>query len=126
MTRLSGRSVGRVSVSVGAMPVVVPVDYLLDDDSVVFRAPLDGGLASACDGSVIAFEVDDFAGLLATDARWSVHIVGVGSLLNECEQRQVAGLGTLAATSSAPNQVVRLRTRELRGHEIHATPTASA
>jgi nitroimidazol reductase NimA-like FMN-containing flavoprotein (pyridoxamine 5'-phosphate oxidase superfamily) len=105
VSRLSGRSVGRVSVSMGALPVVVPVDYVLDHDSVVFSAPLDRALAAACDGSVIAFEVDDFAHLVTTAARWSVHIVGVASLL--------------------PNQAVRLPTAGLRGREIHETHATS-
>jgi nitroimidazol reductase NimA-like FMN-containing flavoprotein (pyridoxamine 5'-phosphate oxidase superfamily) len=105
VSRLSGRSVGRVSVSIGALPVVVPVDYVLEDDGVVFRAPLDSALAGACDGAVIAFEVDDFADVAAADARWSVHIVGIGSML--------------------PNQDVRLPTARLRGQEVHATRAAS-
>jgi nitroimidazol reductase NimA-like FMN-containing flavoprotein (pyridoxamine 5'-phosphate oxidase superfamily) len=105
VSRLSRRSVGRVSVSMNALPVVVPVDYLIEGDSVVFRAPLDRGLAAACDGSVIAFEVDDFATLVAADARWSVHIIGVASLL--------------------ANQRVRLPTAALRGQEIHAVRPAS-
>jgi uncharacterized protein len=105
VARLNGRSVGRVSVSIGALPVVVPVDYRVEDDSVVFRAPLDRGLATACDGAVIAFEVDDFAALVGSDARWSVHIVDIAH--------------------SGPDQMIRLHTGALRGHEIRANPTAS-
>jgi nitroimidazol reductase NimA-like FMN-containing flavoprotein (pyridoxamine 5'-phosphate oxidase superfamily) len=110
VARLSGRSIGRVSVSMGALPVVVPVDYRLDDDSVIFRSPLDRALAAACDGAVIAFQVDDFATLADTDARWSVHIVGVGSIVDTAET----------------NPQVRLHTAGVRGHETCPTPTASA
>jgi uncharacterized protein len=110
VARLSRRNVGRVSVSMGALPVVVPVDYLVDDDSVIFRSPINRGLASACDGAVIAFQVDDFASLADTDARWSVHIVGVGSIVDAAETEPL----------------VRLHTAAVRGQEIRPTPTASA
>jgi nitroimidazol reductase NimA-like FMN-containing flavoprotein (pyridoxamine 5'-phosphate oxidase superfamily) len=102
VARLSGRTVGRVSVSRGALPVVVPVVYELDGDSVLFHAPLDGLLAAACDGAVIAFEVDDLATAGCPAGGWSVHVTGVGSLVTD--------------------EVVRLETDRITGQERQVTP----
>jgi uncharacterized protein len=126
VVRLSSHCVGRVSVSIDALPVIVPVVYLLDGDSVLFRAPLDSALADACADAVIAFEADDFDASVVTNASWSVHIVGVGSLLDEREQLRVLSLGSQDVTGRDMDQIVRLSLGHVRGNELHATPLASA
>jgi nitroimidazol reductase NimA-like FMN-containing flavoprotein (pyridoxamine 5'-phosphate oxidase superfamily) len=83
VARLSSRGVARVSVSIDALPVVVPVLYVVDGDSILFRSPLDDALAAACNGAVIAFEVDDFATSVSADESWSVHVLGIGTRLDE-------------------------------------------
>lgn len=125
-TRLAGCVVGRVSVSMDALPVVVPVVYCLDGDDVLFRAPLDGALAKACDGSVIAFEVDDLSTSGATGEGWSVQIVGVGRRLDQREQSRVFGKGWLDVAAVDLAHVVRLPAVRLNGHELRRRPVASA
>lgn len=120
---LSSRGIGRVSLSIGAMPVIIPVVYLVDDDSVLFQAPLDRSFADACDGSVIAFEVDDMS-TSAGHGMWSVHAVGMGSRLDEREHLHVQSLGAGTFATSRVDQIVRLPTQRLSGHELHATPVA--
>jgi nitroimidazol reductase NimA-like FMN-containing flavoprotein (pyridoxamine 5'-phosphate oxidase superfamily) len=78
LCRLASHRVGRVSVSRGALPVIMPVTYVHDGDSVLFRAPLDAGFIEACDRSVIAFEV---GGVDCDDGEWSVHVVGIASMV---------------------------------------------
>jgi uncharacterized protein len=126
VTRLSWLSIGRVSVSINAMPVVVPVRFVLDGDSVLFRAPLDDALVAACDGAVIAFEVGDIASLGTTAPSWSVQLLGIGSRLDERDFLRVSSLGSLGASGPDLNQIVRLPTARLHGHELHATPLACA
>jgi hypothetical protein len=58
--------------------VIMPVTYVQDGDSVVFRAPLDAGFVAACDRAVIAFEVGDVD---CDDGAWSVHVVGIASMV---------------------------------------------
>jgi nitroimidazol reductase NimA-like FMN-containing flavoprotein (pyridoxamine 5'-phosphate oxidase superfamily) len=88
--RLAQHDVGRVSVSVDAMPVIVPVLYAIDGDDIVFEAPLDVTLAAACDHAVIAFEVDHISH--AANGGWSVQALGVANVvrdrdLTDTEQR---------------------------------------
>jgi hypothetical protein len=126
LSRLSRLDVGRVSVSVGAMPVIVPVEYVVDRGSVIFHAPLDRALAAACDGAVIAFEVDDFRTADAHGSRWSVHVVGVGAMITDLVQLRAMNLHSLDLSHLEPNQTVRLRTHRLTGHKLDALPAARA
>jgi uncharacterized protein len=71
------RPVGRVAVSLDALPAVFPVNFRLDGRDVVFRTGPGTKLQAALRNAVVAFEVDDFD----TDGRsgWSVMIIGRSS-----------------------------------------------
>ena len=55
---LAGERLGRVAITVKALPVILPVRFALDRDEIVFRAPPGGVLAEATRHAVIAFEAD--------------------------------------------------------------------
>jgi uncharacterized protein len=57
---LSGVPVGRVGVSLGALPAVVPVNYALCDGHVVFRCAPGTKFSAATAGAVVAFEADAY------------------------------------------------------------------
>ncbi|WP_431994527.1 pyridoxamine 5'-phosphate oxidase family protein [Streptomyces griseoflavus] len=72
-TLLSTHGVGRVSVTTAEGPAVVPVNYEVVDDSIVFRtAP--GSVPAAAVGSEVAFEVDRLDEAMSQG--WSVLAVG--------------------------------------------------
>jgi nitroimidazol reductase NimA-like FMN-containing flavoprotein (pyridoxamine 5'-phosphate oxidase superfamily) len=50
--------VGRIGVSVQALPVILPVNYVVHEGDVVFRTSSGTKLAAATAGAVVAFEVD--------------------------------------------------------------------
>jgi nitroimidazol reductase NimA-like FMN-containing flavoprotein (pyridoxamine 5'-phosphate oxidase superfamily) len=50
--------VGRIGVSVQALPVILPVNYVMHEGDVVFRTSSGTKLAAATAGAVVAFEVD--------------------------------------------------------------------
>lgn len=76
---LAEATVGRVAVTMGAVPAVLPVTFCLVDGQIVFRTGSGGPLLDATDGRVVAFEVDDLptgtepAGALPG---WWVQVVG--------------------------------------------------
>ncbi|MCB1013681.1 MAG: pyridoxamine 5'-phosphate oxidase family protein [Acidimicrobiales bacterium] len=78
---LATAKVGRVGLTAGALPVIVPVDYRLWRDRVVFRTAEGSRLHTATTDSVVAFEVDALAG----DAPWgwSVVVTGVARDVSE-------------------------------------------
>jgi hypothetical protein len=66
---------GRVGIVLDALPVILPIDYVIVDDQVVFRTVPGTKLAAATRNAVVAFEVDH-EDPLGTE-RWSVLVVGV-------------------------------------------------
>jgi nitroimidazol reductase NimA-like FMN-containing flavoprotein (pyridoxamine 5'-phosphate oxidase superfamily) len=67
-------SVGRIGLSVAALPVILPVHFALDEEAILFRAFPGTKLAVAVAAAVVAFEVDSFASDGSTG--WSVLAVG--------------------------------------------------
>src|SRR4029079_18347979 len=56
---LASNHFGRVGLSIGGLPAIIPVNYCFLDGDVVFRTGPGLKLAAAADGEVVAFEVDD-------------------------------------------------------------------
>ncbi len=82
-TLLSTHGVGRVSVTTAEGPAVVPVNYELVDDSIVFRtAP--GSVPAAAVGSEVAFEVDRLDEAMSQG--WSVLAVGTARAVTGPEE----------------------------------------
>lgn len=75
MTLLETASVGRVGVSVGAIPAVLPVNYVMDGDTIVFRTVPGTKLDAALTNSVVAFEADSFDP--SHETGWSVLVRGI-------------------------------------------------
>ena len=72
---LRGEHIGRLGLTVDALPAILPVDYCVLDDQIVFRTVPGTKLAAATRGAVVAFEVDHED--VETAERWSVLVVGV-------------------------------------------------
>jgi nitroimidazol reductase NimA-like FMN-containing flavoprotein (pyridoxamine 5'-phosphate oxidase superfamily) len=71
---LRAGGIGRVGVSIGALPAIFPVRYELVDDDIVFHSPSAQAVApGTLAGAVIAFEADGFG---HDDQGWSVLVVG--------------------------------------------------
>jgi len=75
--------VGRVGVSVGALPAIFPVNYAVRDHTIVFRTAPGTKLRAAVDHAVVAFEVDH-ADPLYHDG-WSVQVVGVAEPVDDAD-----------------------------------------
>src|SRR6266566_6626414 len=71
---LGGSHLGRVALVEGGRPLILPVNYVLDDAAVVFRTDQGSKLDAAVRGAPVAFEVDG----VDTGRRtgWSVVIRG--------------------------------------------------
>lgn len=85
---LAGGSVGRVVFSDAAMPAALPVNYVLDDEEVIFRTGRRGRMAAVVPGNVVAFEVDDID--VSTRTGWSV--LDVGEAYEVCDPARLAEL----------------------------------
>ena len=72
---LAGSRLGRIAVTIGAVPAIFPVHYRLLDGQIVFRTGQGTNLHAAAANTVVAFEVDDVDPSWV--AGWSVLVVGV-------------------------------------------------
>src|SRR3954452_1557471 len=107
--------VGRVAVTHKALPAVVPVNYVMQGSSIVFRTEPDGMLAHACDGTVVAFEVDDMSA--DGSSGWSVLVVGVAELLDGSAALRAAETGLVSA-AGALGQFVGITIGQITGRGI--------
>lgn len=82
-TLLADRGVGRIGLSIGAMPAIFPVEYTVVDDTVVLRTSAGSRIAAAASGAVVAFEVDDHERLHPSG--WSVLMVGRAEVVHDSD-----------------------------------------
>ncbi|WP_229698528.1 helix-turn-helix domain-containing protein [Wenjunlia tyrosinilytica] len=119
-TLLSTHGVGRLAVTTSEGPAVVPVNYTLVDDSVVFRtAP--HALPSQASGKEVAFEVDHIDDALSQG--WSVLVVGRAQQVTDPEEAR--GLGELARSRpwwspESRDLWMRITPRRTTGRRIRA------
>ena len=118
--RLLRRSrIGRVIVSVGALPAAFPVNYALLDDDVVIRSAPGTKLSAALDGAVVGVQVDKIDPVL--ESGWSVLIQGTSSVLSEPEDLERAR--RLHLRTWAPGDrpyFVRIRSELVSGRRLLA------
>jgi nitroimidazol reductase NimA-like FMN-containing flavoprotein (pyridoxamine 5'-phosphate oxidase superfamily) len=89
---LGGERVGRVGVTLDALPVILPVTFRLVGEDVVFSSGAGAKLRAATDGAVIAFEVDRVD--LVSHAGWSVLVTGIGRVVvDEAEEDRLWSAG---------------------------------
>lgn len=120
---LTRTSLGRIAVSDGALPLILPVNYALEGGSVVFRTRQGGLLDRACRNTIVAFEVDDFEPL--TGIGWSVVIVGVANVLYAGEWLRAMELGLTSAGAAEGSVFVKVVPGTISGRAIEPGPPAA-
>jgi nitroimidazol reductase NimA-like FMN-containing flavoprotein (pyridoxamine 5'-phosphate oxidase superfamily) len=85
--------VGRVGVTIDALPAVLPVNFVLWNGAIVFRTVPGTKLDAAAAGAVVAFEADAY-GSHGAPGGWSVLIRGIA--------REVTDPAELAEIGSLP------------------------
>ncbi len=110
---LASRSIGRIAVVIDTYPVIIPVNYGLDGETVVIRtAP--GTTVAAADQSNVTFEVDEFDAGRKTG--WSVLLRGKAEAVTFSDPADVIERTVAAGASPwAPGE---------RGLWIRVTPEA--
>ena len=72
---LQTQQIGRVAISIGALPAIFPVNYRIVDGDIVFRTGDGLKRRAALRGSVVGFEIDHIDPEASTG--WSVMVVGL-------------------------------------------------
>ncbi|HET6773773.1 MAG TPA: pyridoxamine 5'-phosphate oxidase family protein [Acidimicrobiales bacterium] len=109
--------VGRVGVTIGAMPAIFPVNYAVIDDAVVFRTAPGSKLSAAASDAVVAFEVDDYD--RADRSGWSVLAVGRSEVVHDLDvTRKVLAAGLEPYADGSRTSIVRIRPVFVSGRRI--------
>lgn len=91
LERLASQQVGRLAVVSAARPLIFPVNYAMDGESVVFRTAAGTKFDAAVREMSVAFEIDEF------DAEhhdgWSVLVTGrAEEVVSEAHRNRLANL----------------------------------
>jgi hypothetical protein len=113
---LATRTFGRVGVTSGGLPVILPVRYLFVADAITFRTGSGTKLRAAEQGDVLAFEVDAYDD--ETKHGWSVLVLGRATVLTT--EHEHAGIPTLdpSGPDTRNNHYVRLGCELITGRRI--------
>jgi nitroimidazol reductase NimA-like FMN-containing flavoprotein (pyridoxamine 5'-phosphate oxidase superfamily) len=110
-------TLGRIAITFGALPVILPVNFVLLGDRVVLRTGVGTKLDAAICNAIVAFEVDAFEPMSHTG--WSVVVTG--------QAREITNLAELDALDPsriprwAPrggDRVVEISTEMVTGRRI--------
>jgi hypothetical protein len=115
-TLLATRTFGRVGVTSGGLPVILPVRYLYADGAITFRTGGGTKLRAAESGDVLAFEVDAYD--TDTSEGWSVLVLGRATVLTT--EHENDGLPTIDAPRDGQprNHYVRVHCEVVTGRRL--------
>ncbi len=117
---VGGEEVGRVAVSVAALPAIFPVNYKVVDGDVYFLTGDGTKAKAALEGSVVGFEVDHLEPVHRSG--WSVLIVGQARIVTGEERAAIGDLGLSPWAGGAKSHLVRIHPEFVSGRRICATP----
>ena len=98
---LAAGIVGRIAITANALPVVLPVNYVLLNDRIVVRTGRGTKLDAATRNTVVAFEVDELD--FADGTGWSVLLTGVARELTAPEELAMASASPPARWAPGPD-----------------------
>ena len=113
---LATESVGRVAVSVGALPAIFPVNYTVVDDDIVFLTGEGLKLRGALENTVVGFEVDSLDPTLGYG--WSVLVVGMAQEVPASEREQVGRVRVSPWAGTNRTHLVRIHPEMISGRRI--------
>lgn len=115
---LSAGVVGRAAICTPDGPHVVPVNYAVDDGSIVFRTTPYSVLGTYGWAGDVAFEVDDLD--IGAHQGWSVVARGRGEMVEDLEEiEEIRWAHDPKPWADGPRTMfVRLRWREITGRRI--------
>lgn len=115
--------VGRIAITVDALPVILPINFIVVEDEIVFRTVPGTKLAAATSNAVVAFEVDSYEP--DGQSGWSVVVQGKASEITDpADLERVRALGIDAwALEGQADHVVRIGIQKLSGRRFTRNTT---
>ncbi len=119
---LATASVGRVGLLVDGRPEILPVNFALDGDTILFRTG-EGTVLNQASMTVVAFEVDHLD--TETHAGWSVLVQGLGYDIGDTIDATSERLRRLSLMTWAPGGRQRwfqIRPDKITGRRLRVLP----
>ena len=117
MRLLDTQHLGRIGVVVAGRPIVLPINYVMDDGSIVFRTDDGTKFDAAVRGEFVAFEIDDVAPEYHTG--WSILVNGVAEeIVDPDELRRAEHLPLRAWAPGAKSRYLRITPVTISGRRI--------
>lgn len=120
--RLRETRMGRVAVTVGALPVILPVFFVVDGTSILFRTAARTKLAGAASDAVVAFECDGYDPV--TSAGWSVVVQGLARPVVDPAQRErlMEALPLRMSADGLPDRLLSVTAAVVSGRRVAPSP----
>jgi nitroimidazol reductase NimA-like FMN-containing flavoprotein (pyridoxamine 5'-phosphate oxidase superfamily) len=109
-------SLGRLAVSNGALPTILPVNYAMEGANVVFRTRQGSLLDRTCRNTVVAFEIDAFDAPSHTG--WSVVVIGIANVLYAGDWLRAVELGLTSAGAADGSVFVKIVPGTITGRTV--------
>lgn len=100
---LGTTTTGRVGITSGALPLVLPVSFRLSGADIVFRTAPDTTLERATHDAIIAFEADQ---VFPTGEQWSVVVTGRSRHVTDRDERARLLADAFPAWAQSAGEVV--------------------
>jgi nitroimidazol reductase NimA-like FMN-containing flavoprotein (pyridoxamine 5'-phosphate oxidase superfamily) len=115
LTLLAAVSVGRVGFVANGEVLVLPVNFVVDGQSLVFRTASGSKLYGAGDGNAVAFEADNYDDI--TQSGWSVLVSGRAEVVeDDAEIGRLSRLGLYSWASALDRPFwIRIRPNSVTG-----------
>jgi nitroimidazol reductase NimA-like FMN-containing flavoprotein (pyridoxamine 5'-phosphate oxidase superfamily) len=114
---LATATLGRIGISSGALPMVLPVNFLLDGETILIRTGDGTKLDAATQNAVVAFEVDDLDSMYHSG--WSVVVTGMAREVTEPGELSEIALKPLARWAhQGDGRVIAISTDVISGRRI--------
>lgn len=114
---LAAHDVGRVAIIVDRQPVIYPVNYLIDEDCIVFRT--NWPVLAHASLAVLAFQIDSFD--VGRQSGWSLLVQGVGHDITDALDSASERLQAVPVSPWVPGsqpRLLRLVPRTITGHRF--------
>ena len=107
-------TLGRIGISTGALPTILPINFRVDGDRILFRTGVGTKLDAATRGAVVAFEADDIDPMYHSG--WSVVVTGVAREVEDPDDRAIYTTPRWAPTES--ERLVEVSIDEISGRRL--------
>jgi len=111
---LASADVGRIAISTRALPLILPVRFVMAGDKIVISTWIGTTLDASTHHTVVAFEADGPSS--HSSVGWSVHVNGIARHVTDpVELDRLAALSVPSWSLTSPTRFVTITTDQLSG-----------